>query len=327
MSNESRMKFITVKDIYFLSAIVLIKVVSWFSSPKLKKFVVGGIASAAYQLSRNKRRLSEKNLSETFDQKLSENKIREIVRGNFYAFWKETFSLPLSSREKTALKGAELYGIEFLQETLKEERGVILWESRCFGARTLAKQILHENGFLIDQVHAENHLGGGFTTNGSPATWVRRHIIKPFFEKHEKQFVKEIIYLPASDSLAFTRVLLNLLKQNTIICISGDGTTGQKLIPLKFLGRPGFFSTGMVSMSKISGAPILPIFCIQHRNGKTRLIIEKLIQIETGLDREHGLENSVAQYISLLESYVRRYPENYWGWHYLYRSQEDRPTI
>ena|SRR3990172_11059921 len=97
------MRFISVKDLYFLSVILLIKLTSWFSSPKLKELVVKGIASAAYQLSRNKRRLSEKNISETFDQKLSENQRREIVKGNFYGFWKETFSLSLSSREKAAV--------------------------------------------------------------------------------------------------------------------------------------------------------------------------------------------------------------------------------
>jgi len=316
MSNVSRMKFVRIKDFYFLSVIMLIMITSWFSSPKLKEFVVSFIASAAYRFSRNKRRLGEKNLSETFNDKLSEDQRREIVKGAFYEFWKDTFSLSLSSVERGAIIEAEIRGVEHLHGALKNGMGVILWESVFFGRRTLAKQMLHENGFSIYQVHMKHHLGGFQNDRGS-ITWVQRHIIRPLFEKCEKQFVEEIIYLPNSNSLAFTRVLLNRLKQNSIICITGDVGFGQKLIPQRFLGRTKLFATGMVSLAKISGAPILPIFCIQERNGKASLIIDHPIQIETDVDRERGLENSIAQYAGLLESYIRRFPEKCRSWHYV----------
>ena len=127
-------------------------------------------------------------------------------------------------------------------------------------------------------------------------------------ERCEKPFLAEIIYLPSSDSLVFTRILLDRLKQNAILCIPGDGRSGKKLLPMRFLGRTRLFSTGMVSLAKISGAAILPIFCIQEKNGKTNLIIEPPILIETVVGREQVLEKGVLQYVSLLESYIRKYP-------------------
>jgi hypothetical protein len=42
------------------------------------------------------------------------------------------------------------------------------------------------------------------------------------------------------------------------------------------------------------------------------------------MDRESGLENSIAGYIGLLESYIKKYPENYKGWHSVGRFDENR---
>lgn len=317
------MKFVQIKDLYFLSVITLIKAVSLFSSPKPKEFVAVAVASAAYHLSRKKRRLTEKNLSQMFDKKLGEEQKQRITKGSFYELWREIFSLPLSGAERAVFKNVELRGVEYLYGALKEGKGVILWESGFFGRRNLAKQILCENGFVIYQVHGEDHLGG-FINNGSSATWVRRHIINPFFETYEKQFVEEIVYLPNSDSLTFTRRLLNLLKQNAIICITADAQFGQKLIPQKFLGRTKLFATGMVSLARISGASILPMFCVQERSGETSLIIERPIQIERDTDRERALEGSVAEYAELLEAYIRQHPEKCRNWHLLDEVYYDR---
>lgn len=307
------MKFIKGKDLYFLLIIGLIKIVHGLSSSTLRGLFANTIALAAYQCSRDKRRKGEENLLKTFNGNIDATRRRRIVREAFAEFWQEVFSLAPLRKEKTELRRVDLHGMEHLDSALKKGRGIILWESSHFGRRNLAKQILHEHGFTVHQVHAENHLGGFFNER-VPGSWVRHHLVKHFFDKCEKQFVKEIIYLSGSDSLAFTRILWGRLKQNAILCISGDGNLGQKRIPRAFLGHIGLFPTGMVSLAKISGAPILPVFCFQEGNGQTKLIIEPPIHIERGVDRELGLENSITQYVSLLESYIRRYPGMYRNW-------------
>ena len=143
------MKFIQAKDLYFLAVIALVEVVGWSSSLRLKDYVVRGIAFTAYQLSRNKRRLSQANLSQTLSERLSERQQRDIVKGAFREFWEDVFSLSLSRQEKAALKGVEISGVEHLQNALRERKGAILWESSSFGKRHLAKHILHENGFAL----------------------------------------------------------------------------------------------------------------------------------------------------------------------------------
>jgi lauroyl/myristoyl acyltransferase len=290
--------------------------VSLFSSPLPKAFAIKSIALTAYHFSGNKRRLIEKNVSEAFNGKLNNNQIREIAKGAFHEFWRETFSRAPSSQERATLKSVVIQGLGHLQRALENGRGVILWESKAFGQRVLSKHILHNNGFSIHQIYGETHLKG-FLGDGRSDTWVREHLIQTEFERFEKPFLAEIIYLPSSDSLVFTRILLDRLKQNAILCVPGDGAWGQKKIPLKFLGHTRLFPTGMVSLAKISGASILPIFCIEEENGKTSLMIEHPIRIETEVGREQVLEKGLSQYVRLLESYIRRYPGQYRNWSFL----------
>ena len=314
------MRLVALTDLYFLTVVALMKIGSWFLSDRLKELLVNGIAFSAYSLARTKRQRSEKNLSKAFQGRLDRGEMRAVVRGACAAFWQDTFLLLPSTAEKAALEKVDFRGLEHLRGALEKGKGVILWESRFFGRRVLAKQILHENGFAVYQVSGENHLGG-FVNDGS-ATYVRRRLIHPFFDKCQRRWVSGIIYLPRSVSVALTRRLLEHLRQNAILCLAADGSVGQKFIPLRLLHSTELFPTGAVSMARISGASILPMFCVHGRDGEKRLAIEGPIPIEPSVDQDRTLENSLRQYVSLLESYIRRYPEQYRNWHDLGRSAQ-----
>jgi len=309
---------ITAKDFYLLSVVSLIQTADWFSSLKLRALLANTLAFIGYHLSRNKRRLSERNLSNVFGGKLSTDRIRTIVKSSFHQFWQETFSMPCPNVSKVVLEQLNIRGLEHLQSAIDNGKGAILWASSYFGGSLLAKRILHQNGFAVHQVHAESHIGAfQFPEGRSPPSWLHRRVIKRFFEKCEKQFVAEILYLPLarSDSLAFTRVLAGRLKQNAILCLAADGRFGQNLMAAKFLGHAGSFQTGVISLAKFSGAPILPLFCFQDE-GKISVVIEPPLRIHSGLGRERALEKSLLHLVNLLESYIRKYPEQYRNWHY-----------
>ena len=257
---------------------------------------------AAWRLSRHRRRSRERGLAQTVN--LTEAEVQQVVKECFYEFWRGVFSL------SPARRAVELRGLEHVRKALERGKGIILWESNSFGKRLLAKHILHDNGVSVSQVHGQDHLEG-FRNSKS---WIATRVIRPFFENRERPLVKEIIYL-ANSEFPFSRTFLERLKQNAIICIAGDGKQGHKLIPAPFLGRNEFFSTGMVSLARLSGATLLPLFCMQETGEKTSLIIEGPIHIDPNIDRERCLEKSISQYASLLESYILRYPEQYVNWH------------
>jgi lauroyl/myristoyl acyltransferase len=307
------MPFITAIDFYLLSVVVLVQIGNWFSFVGMRSLLVDTAAFIGYYLSRTKRRLSEQNLTQTFGGKLNKDRLRTIVRSSFYHFWLEAFSMPSPALPQAGRMQVAIRGLEHLQRAMDNGKGAILWESSYFGRRFLAKQILHQNGFSVHQVHGENHAGGFYTP--CPASWLRRRIIKRYFDNCERQYVAEILNLPLWEPLPVMRALFGRLKQNRIICIAGDGTLGWNWVQKAFLWRERGFSTGMVSLSRITDAPILPLFCIQDSDNKIIIIVEPPIRWDATMDRDQASEMCIEQYVRLLDSYVKKYPGQYYGWH------------
>jgi lauroyl/myristoyl acyltransferase len=73
----------------------------------------------------------------------------------------------------------------------------------------------------------------------------------------------------------------------------------------------------VINLARISGATILPLFCIQGSKRRTRSIIAPIIHIAFDAERECGLENSIVEYVNLLEACAQRHPEQYHNCHFL----------
>jgi KDO2-lipid IV(A) lauroyltransferase len=305
--------FITAIDFYLLFVVGLIRLASWLP-PKTRLRFVSAVAFTGYHLSKTKRRLSEEKLSQAFGGNLTKERRRTIVQSAFYQFWLEAFSISSPSFANTGRVQEEVRGLEHLRQALDHGKGAILWESGYFGRKFLAKQILQRNGFTTCQVYNENHAGGFYTP--CPASWIRRRVIKGFFDKRERRSVAEILNLPLWEPLPVMRALFARLKQNHIICVAGDGTLGWNMLEKAFLGGARAFSTGMISLSRVSGAPVLPLFCVQEAPDRIAVIIEPPIEIDSKLDRESASELWIDRYIGLLESYIRKYPGQYYNWHF-----------
>lgn len=300
-------------DLYALTVVALMRLVR--RSARLRTFVVGAIAATAYRLSRHKRLGTLRTLSETLDSDVGSAKMEETVERSFHVFWEDLFCFLPPAGDAETFEGIEVRGLERLQRALNRGKGVILWESTHFGRRNLAKWVLQARGFSLCQVHAEGH----FRTLldwGDCDTRIRNRVIKPFFERCEEEFVAEIVYVPDSGSLAFTRRLRHRLTGGSILCSAGDGPGGQKRIPVEYLGRTKMFSTGMVSLSRISGAPILPVFCIREAEGLC-VIIEKSLPVPRDRESKAVAQETLAEYARVLESYVRSDPGEYRNWHLL----------
>jgi lauroyl/myristoyl acyltransferase len=305
--------FITAIDFYLLFVVGLLRLAGWFP-PGIRLLFVSAVAFISYHLSKTKRRLSEEKLSRTFGGGLTQDQTQTIVKAAFYQFWLETVSMSCPAFSNGPNVREEIRGLEHLRQALDRGKGAILWESGHFGRRFLAKQILQRNGFTACQVYNENHAGGFYTP--CPASWMRRRVIKGFFDRCEKQYVGEIVNLPLWEPLPVMRALVTRLKDNRIICVAGDGTLGWNMLQKAFLGSTRKFSTGMISLSRFSGAPILPLFCIQETADRIAVIIEPPIEIDSKLDRDIALEMWIDRYIGLLEFYVKKYPGQFYNWHF-----------
>jgi lauroyl/myristoyl acyltransferase len=296
-------------DLYLLTVIGLIKMVDCCDFLGLKEFLARTVAFAAFHLSSRTVRLKELAVSRTLQFRGSE--LESMVKQSFYDFWHDVFAAQSHSRRQTSgHTHAQVRGMDHLKDALRKGRGVILWEGSFFGRRVLAKRILQQNGFPVCQVHSQYHIGGFHHSK----TWISKHMIQPFFNNRERLYVRELISLSQPQSLVLARYFLERLRRNDIICISADGIVGVKFIPVPFFGRTVFFPTGIISVARLSGTTVLPLFCVQV-DGQPTLIIEPAVPIDVTEDRERSSKNAAIHYMNLLESYIKAYPEQYRNWH------------
>lgn len=297
------------RDIEYIATVLLIH----FAPRALLPLIVKGLGYAAYHLSREKRRVMETNLEIAFGKTLDERQKRMIVRGAMEQVWKEMFELSLPPPEPGDLK-IVVRGLEHLHAALEQGKGVILWESNSFGSRTLAKRILNARGLPVHQIHGPDNLGG-FLAERRSESRLCRDWIRPFFDTREARFVSELIYLPDDNSLLYTRTLLERLQQNAILCVAGDGRFGKKLIRLHFLGQPVSFATGMSSLARLAGAPILILLCVQERDSRVCLRVGPPLKVEGKRSVVEAIPAALAEYAEVLEAEIRRHPEMYRNWH------------
>ena len=289
-------------------------VVTWLRSITVKKWVVDRVASIAYRWSARKRRLTERAVSQAMASADLIADHEGVVRGAFREFWRETFSLVLMPAERRALRLVAADGLEHLREAVAGGRGVILSESSNFGRRLIAKQILQDHGFSIHQVHAQLHVGG-FAAGGVRSR--ARSILKVALTRLERETVAGIIDIPDSHSLAYAREIVRLLAVGGIVCIAGDGRFGQRLLSVPFLGGVQPFATGVINLARVTGAALLPMFCVEEPDESVRFIIEPPVSVGSRRDKQDVIADAINQYAALLDSYIRRYPTQYRGWHLL----------
>lgn len=306
------MRWFRLRDVYYLVVLSLIKATAAVPA-HLREKLVDAIGWAAHFFSRHKRQVMYLNVYRTFGESMSASERRATVRRAFLETWREIFSI-LPARGRAGREVAEVAGLEHLQEALARGKGVILWESVGFGRRNAARRALHELGHAIVQVHGPDHLCGMLDV-GAPTTRLRS-VIRGVCDRWEMAAVAEIVDLPASKSLAFGRVLNDRLRQNEIIFITGDGDEGHKHIEHEFLGVRKLFATGTVSLARIGGATILPIFCSVD-SPRVSVTIEQPVAVGTSGDRETDVREALSDYAVRLERHVRSQPGLYRNWHLL----------
>lgn len=302
-------------DLYLLCIVSLIEITRMVNRDGLREFLVSTLAASAYRLSHRKRQQIRNNLQNAFHDALSPVELERITRSVFRAFWQEIFDWSYQD-SKTLAKQAQIVGAEHLHAALAHGRGVILWESSSFGKRVIGKHLLHAIDFDVTQVHARLHAGGLGTGQRGMSRLLDR-IILPYFDARTREIVRDVIYLDENAALGSTRNLLQHLTKNAILCVAIEGRLGQKHLTLPFLGKPYPFATGIVTLAKLSGAPLIPLYCTPAVKGTYRLEIGPPLPLPQDLERDALFESVLTRQVCDLDARIRRHPDWYWSWNLL----------
>ena len=171
------------------------------------------------------------------------------------------------------------------------------------------------NGYLWNQVAAAGH---------PPAEkWQPSWFGRQVFDARDAWFNGlPVNFLPLD---APNRVLVRALQRNELVGVAVDGRIGQKFETVRFLGREALFSPGVVKLSRISRAPIIPCNTVVDPDGVQRVtFLEAMPAVVRGDD----IHDAVQSLVGRLEPFVLEHPDHYGSWlHHVRRHQnwDDHP--
>lgn len=272
-------------------------------SSKQEEKIASLIGDMAYTIRKNKRRLTTRALKSVYGDEVSPARANLLVKQIFENAWKDRLVLSAIKRRSTR-RQVEIEGIENLQDALAAGLGVIIWESP-FGKRLLAKSVLTEIGMPLWQIHAHFH--------GGSSSWVGQNVVRRMYRRAVSEQCLGIIDIQ-SGSLGYLRKLVKVLQDQSVLCVMSFASIGQNHASVKLLGSIVELPTGIVSLARMTEAPIVPVFCFSDGNGRDKLVIESPIRIEATDVGQEAVTKVIQKYNDLLESYIVRYPDQWPLW-------------
>jgi lauroyl/myristoyl acyltransferase len=146
---------------------------------------------------------------------------------------------------------------------------------------------------------------------------LRDRVLGPFFDRRELCAVNRIVRVSDDSSLAYLRPVLESLRANAVVCITADGRAGHRFVSHDFLNHSIRFATGGVSLARLSGAALIPMFCYQGDGQGLILALESPVDLAPETSRDESADRATQHFVDLLTTYVERHPTQYRNWHLL----------
>jgi len=204
-------------------------------------------------------------------------------------------------------------GIEFLNTYKLNKQNIKQWVDEK-GFENVDRSLERGKGTLLVACHLGNWelIPFCFAFRGYASTIIVRQL---YFYKYENIVNRvrrskgvKIMYRDESP-----RKILRILKNNESIGMLADQDMDSlEGVFVDFFGKPTYTLVAPIAIGLATGTPILPCFMFRE-NGKHKFVIESPLEIEQGKDKAETIKINVQKWSRLLESYVRRYPDQ-WVW-------------
>jgi len=112
------------------------------------------------------------------------------------------------------------------------------------------------------------------------------------------------------------REIIRGIHHNELIGLLGDQQGGKTGVPIRFMGRMTTAPAGPIQIPMRTGAKVIPVFIVRENGPYHTLCHEEELRLERTGDEEKDLQINMQRYISILENFITRYPDQ---WHWLHK--------
>jgi Kdo2-lipid IVA lauroyltransferase/acyltransferase len=286
----------------YAAAWPFIKILGILPRP-LARAVGIGLAQIVYLLHTKLRRVGLRNLALAFSEK-SEAERRRILRGEFASLGRqlaEVCHFPDYTREN--VEQVIVYdGLENYTQAYSRGKGVLFltahfggWELSAF-SHSLHGHWMHVVMRAMDNAYLDR-------------------LIRQYRSMHGNQVVEK-------DD--FVRGLLAAMKAGEVVGILMDtNMTPPQGIFVDFFGIPACTASGLARIALRTDAAVVPTFTIWDLAlKKYRLRFDPAVELVRSGDLEGDITANTQKFTSIIEDYVRKYPEQ---WLWVHRRWKTRP--
>ena len=200
--------------------------------------------------------------------------------------------------------------IRFPHTSSEKHREIVTFEGKVYIDRALAQG----KGAIILTGHFGNWelLAASLAEQVAPLTPIARRLRSRRLDAMVSSWRKAAGYSTIDRDNA-PRDILRCLKRNELIGVLADVDTSVDGVFVDFFGRSAYTPYSPVAMALKTGAAILPTFIVRQPDDSHRVVVEPPLDLKRTGDRDQDFQINTQMFTKIIESYVRRYPEQ-WIW-------------
>jgi KDO2-lipid IV(A) lauroyltransferase len=263
--------------------------------PRPALLACGSLAGRiGYALDLRRRRIALANLRLAFGPELDRGRSRHLLRASWRHFGRITLdACKLLALDRRAIEPlVRLHGVEHLTAACGRGRGVLLFSGH-FG-------------------HWELGCAAVAHCLGLPLTLVARPLDNPHLERRLERLRARADNVVIHRRHALRSILRALRAGRTVgLLIDQDARDGGVFVP--FFGHPASTTPALALLALRSGAAILPSFSVLGSDGTCDVTFGPPLAVEATTNRAADVLRITAACTAVVESWVRRHPEQ-WLW-------------
>jgi KDO2-lipid IV(A) lauroyltransferase len=250
------------------------------------------IGFLAFSVFRIRREVTLDNLKRSFGDKYSDSEYRKIAARSYRNIARgfiEYGLFPSLSRKKLS-DYVTIEGEEVFKKISHSGMGAVMVTGH-FGSWELMGAFLSQRGWPIDYLVGEQH----------------NLLVNKIMNDHRRIFDIGLIEMGVA-----ARGVFKAVKNGRMVCMLSDQDAGSDGVIVDFLGRPASTPKGPAAFAIKTRVPLACGFII--RDGvRQKVIMEPPIEFQPSGNKEDDIKRLTQAYTSLIEKYVRRYPDH-WFW-------------
>ena len=233
--------------------------------------------------------------------------------------------LPQSEVQRIALDCYRHLGRSTIETALlpyRGKKGVLDLVDSVSGWEHIEAGVSSGKGVVLAAGHFGNWelLGSYIASRGMPLDVIVRAMANPAFDRYLNATREEIGMKVVYDRDAVKKTPRSLRDGRVVAFVADQGVLGLASTFVNFFGRPAKTPRGAAVFALRFNAPVVFAVAVRKPNGLYHVSIEPVEITSTG-DRDTDVDRIVAKYTGILESWVRRYPEQYFWHHRRWRRQ------